>query len=223
MANKKHLISYILLALCVLTISLVFLLQHQKSDAVFAGSISQATRIPFPWNGEEQEMIKKYESILSRDDLDPILRKSIEGKLLMLERIVAARENSAAGGQLAMPAGIEEPQVQTDPTIQSGIFEGDEGIFRPEEAVIQNYWQGVVEGQIVQVFAGSAGSDPEVGVIFVMVTSADRMKTNIERYEAPPGTGSLHIISESAFMLTLAGKDNTQIFFDIFSRQFTDS
>jgi len=87
--------------------------------------------------------------------------------------------------------------------------------------VIINRWQALVDGQNIQVYAGSTGQNPASGVVVVMVTSPDRTQTTSQLYPAPSGTGPLTITAENGLDLTLQAQNGQQFNFDLQTRQFS--
>ena len=123
---------------------------------------------------------------------------------------------------MSEPAQIEFPKEQVDSPVQTGIFEGDEGLFRSNEAVIQNYWQGLIEGAIIQVFAGAASTDAMQGVVIIVTISSDRKSSAYVKYDTPMHIGSVRIVSEDQYILTLSTEDHVELQFDIKAKRFID-
>ena len=161
----------------------------------------------------EEQMIAEYERMLQDETLDHQLRQSIEEKLTMAQRML--EERLGTGPAISAPQSIQPPPVQTDPPFEPGIFAGDEGRFHPVEAVIQNYWQDLVNSNYVQVFAGATGGDPQQGVIYRVVTSADKGDTRVDRYLTPEKHGTILVESETDWVLTLITSDGTRYEFDV--------
>ncbi|MCJ7625041.1 MAG: hypothetical protein MUO76_16195 [Anaerolineaceae bacterium] len=168
----------------------------------------------------DDETVVYYQTVLAGEDLDEGMRRSLEEKLRMAQWIATQRANSMIINPDQAVDSVAEPRFVSDPVFQEGIFDGDEGIFRPEQAVIQNYWQGELENSYLQVFAGALGSDADQGIVYILETTSDRLQTDFELYLAPQKSGSLQIIGESDFKLILLCEDQTEIIFDILKREF---
>jgi hypothetical protein len=206
----------LLIGLAVLT-AFISLLLPEDASATRSGKI---TPVPTGFPSIEDETVEYYQTILAEDGLDEDMRSSLEEKLRMAQRSATQRANSMLKQLDPAVESIAEPQFISDPIFQEGIFVGDEGIFRPDQAVIQNYWQGELENAYIQVFAGALGNDPEQGVIYVLVTTSDRLQTEFEQYLTPQKSGSLQIIEKSNSDLILLSEDHTEIIFDILKREF---
>ena len=100
----------------------------------------------------------------------------------------------AAGGAAAEPLQVE-----------TGIFEGSDGMVRPSQANITNYWRGIQDGKIVIVFAGSAAGKDQEGMIVVITSSVDPSISDVafEYFPAPAGIGRLRILGEKDGELSL--------------------
>lgn len=172
-----------------------------------------------PASQEDQDEIEQIRRALQDENLGAQMRRSLEEKLEMLER---AASQSAEAGLVEPQAGMDEEKRPSseDPPFPQGIFEGDEGIFRPSEAQITNRWQGVIDGWYYQVLAGAEGDDPGQGLVVVIVTSPDRMTSTFEFYPMDEQKGRLEILSEEALRLRLAAEDGTILFFEIDGRRF---
>jgi len=104
--------------------------------------------------------------------------------------------------------------------MRSGIFPGDGGLFHDGQAVIANHWQSLVGGDYLQVYAGVKSKNSALGVVVVMVTSANRMQTQAQVYQAPPDTGPLEIIGANGLVLKLQAGNGRLLDFDLRTRQF---
>ncbi len=194
-----------------------------RLDLEAASTDVQVTTTPLPAETifPEEMSISKYQALLEEGNLDAQMQASIAEKLEIAERIESQREASIESGQLGSAQGIEGFQSQQDPDFQSGIFEGGEGMFHSQEAVIQNHWQAQVGNQYIQVFAGVSGTDSSQGVVYVVTTSEDRMMTEITRYETAEGLGMVRVEAEmNDFKLLLSSESGETFLFDVLSRSF---
>lgn len=104
------------------------------------------------------------------------------------------------------------PTVQT-PVFPTGIFEGGEGVFRSTDVTIYNRWQGYLNGQPAQVFAGAVFDDPEQGVIIALLAWPDG--TVYGDRDIVPASGPLQIVSEENLRLVISSGSGTTYFYDI--------
>jgi len=129
-----------------------------------------------------------------------------------------------------VPASLEPPTLPPtapkDPTLApappttepipfpTGIFPGGEGAFPSFEFTIQNRWQAIMNGEPIQVFAGSLFDDSQQGLIIVLGASSGG------RYNTPIKAGAVRITTESGLRLTLLADDGTTFYFDVPSRLY---
>jgi hypothetical protein len=194
----------------------VSLLIPKGAIAIRSGTTPNSTDFP----SIEDESVMVYQTALAGEGLDEDMRHSLEEKLRMAQWIAAQRASSMIIHPDPAVDSVAEPRFVSDPIFQEGIFDGDEGIFRPEQAFIQNYWQSELANSYLQVFAGVLGGDEEQGIVYVLETTSDRYQTDFELYLAPQKSGSLRIIGESDYRLILLSEDQTEIIFDILKREF---
>jgi hypothetical protein len=108
------------------------------------------------------------------------------------------------------------------PTIEpiafpTGLFDGGGDAFYSGDVTIQNYWQNIVNGETVQVFAGALYQDPEQGLVIVVGLSPSG------RYYTPTRAGSVRITAENNLRLTLISANGATFYFDLPSHQFVNS
>jgi len=205
---------------CLALILLVFF-RKVPDDVAFALDSTQTSPpagVVFP---EEQQMIEKYQTILDREDLDVEQRESIQEKLQMLLHLIEMRSLTEPAF-LSEPAALELPEVQQDNAVQEGIFEGDEGLFQPGEARIENYWQGVMDGKILQAFAGAAGNDAMQGMIIVNEVSNDRRDASFSTYTTPTRSGSIRVTAVENGVLHLTTGEGLVFHFDLSDKVFIE-
>ncbi len=219
--NTRNSRIFIFLAISILLMVAAGLFLRPETNA--ASAVMQDTPTPITYEpvSSEQTVIAGYQNLLEGGELDAQMEASIQEKLEIAQRIEEQREASIQSGQLGSAQGIEGYQSQQDPEFQTGIFEGGEGMFRPQEAIIENYWQAQVGELYIQVFAGASGMDASQGVVYVVTTAKDRMKTEIERYETLEKNGSLKIEAEMEDLrLLLSSESGENYMFDIRGRIF---
>lgn len=97
-----------------------------------------------------------------------------------------------------------------------GILEaGYQHPFVPNEYVIQNLWRDEINEQRVSVHAGALRDDLEQGIVYVPPASTF--------YPTPIRAGSVRIVAEENYRLTLLSENGTTFYFDIPGQRFMDS
>jgi|GEM_PF-2690577 len=160
--------------------------------------------------------------------LDP--RVDLQSREMLMEKIELekrADKNRQAGA--AQPAPKTAPQNLVAPAamipqeqVESGIFEGSEGMIRSEQAEIQNHWAGVVDGNIVMVFAGAKTGQKEQGMLVVVTASLDPNvnDTVFEYYYAPANSGILRVLEAHEGYLVLQRANGAPLKFDLMAKKF---
>jgi hypothetical protein len=85
----------------------------------------------------------------------------------------------------------------------------------------QNAWVGLVDGNEVDVIAGALPSDPEQGIIRIIVSVFRGGISEI--IPTPTRHGGVRVVSEHNNRLTLVSTDGTTYYFDVPARRFVDS
>jgi hypothetical protein len=168
----------------------------------------------------DQQEIDSLRKMLSDPKLDAQSRNSIEIKIKMAEDAASQRAKIADIIKKANVTEIPTPPPGGDTIFPKGIFEGDAGTFKPDEVVIQNRWQGVLENGYIIAFAGSLSDNIQQGVVVVRKTSLDRRTTRYEKFMAPGQTGSLKILGEQKLRLTLQTSSGAALIFNIPEMKF---
>jgi hypothetical protein len=188
-------------------------------NGVSAVRLAQTLPVPTPYSQGE---VARLEQFLAQPGIDQIMRRSLEEKLEMAR---SAARDQAAG---ILNNGIQSAALQPTPltimdhAINEGIFPGSEGMFGQGRAQINNYWQGQVLGEIVQVFAGASGQYPGQGILIVLVTSADRLNTREQVVAAAVGTGALTILSEQDGQIAVGASNGQSLTFDVTIMRFSE-
>lgn len=145
---------------------------------------------------------------------------TVTPSLVDIEATYAAYQS---GGENPPPTAPKDPTLApAPPTIEplpfpTGIFEGGGDAFYSGDVTILNYWQNMVNGEPVQVFAGSLYNDSGQGLVIVLSSSP------AGRFYTPTKAGAVQITGESGLRLTLISTGGITFYFDIPSRQFVDS
>ncbi len=177
--------------------------------------------------GEKSSQIAVLKSQIS--DYEKMLKdKSLtdEAKTSVQEKLVMAQHQLELYNQLDSEIGSEEAAkqaeiaVQNDPQFETGIFEGDGGMFRPEVAVISNYYQTQYGDHYIQAYAGSVGSDKNQGIVILASTSTDKMETEFEQFLTPVSEGAVRIENVDNHVLFLITESQNHLQFKIKEKVF---
>jgi hypothetical protein len=202
---------------------------------IFAGGAWIANRMIRAANAEPAAMAKGLpDSVetppskqMQEQLMDPLLDEAARESLMEKIEIAKNIEQQQSAG--AIPPAPKVPPdfgpealVMAQPQVESGIFPGPEAMIWPSLMRISNYWQGLVDGEVVMIFAGSSADDPRQGLVVIATTSADPAVGDIrfERLPAPGQTGSLRVASESGGILTLETPEGVQLTFSIAAKSF---
>ena len=85
----------------------------------------------------------------------------------------------------------------------------------------QNAWGGFIDGYRFTLYAGALQSDPNQGVVGLVISLPNRK--NFSQFEPPSKHGALRVVSELNNRLNLISSDGTVFFFDLPTRQFVAS
>jgi hypothetical protein len=148
--------------------------------------------------------------------LDPQSRAGITEKLNMQQKAAADQGTGKANpaskeGRPVLPSVGGQPAILQ---VESGIFPGSDGMVRPEEAQINNYWQGNVAGSQMVVLAGSEVDDKAKGLVIVLSSDGFSM-TGYQRVSAPDGFSSLHVVEQQETRLVLLDSQQHSLVFDL--------
>jgi hypothetical protein len=178
-----------------------------RTDIVLGSILAQNASEADQWEDAETSRLRAQ---LESKTLDAQVRKSLEEKLGMAE--LALKERELVGETVyaqGMPVPTP-PASRAEIAFQTGILQGGEDILPPSEAVLVNRWQGKVGQEYWQVFAGANGSDRSQGIVVRVITSLDRLNSEFDKVKAPPGDGSLTIISGDQTQLRLQSESGRQ-------------
>lgn len=160
---------------------------------------------------------------LVNPQLDTASRESLMKKIEMAERVEKEQQSGETAPAPKLTFEVSsQPEVKALTEVESGIFPGSEGMIRPSQAQINNYWQGSVDGQSVMVFAGAATDNPNQGLVVVVTASLDPAVSDIhfETVLAPGETGTLRVDTESDGLLTLETLNGTELIFNLNEKTF---
>ena len=128
------------------------------------------------------------------------------------------------------PGPSPTPPTYTPKPFVSGIFDS-QAAPHSQLYAMANWWQGIVNGEEVQVFAGGKRDNPgeptiEVsqGVLFVITVSLDESNVDYQFYEPPVAeTGLLSIKAATDYRLTIQAESGAVLYFDVPTRRFVES
>ncbi len=154
--------------------------------------------------------------------LDPQSRSALSEKL-EIENRRTADSSAGAGNPAPKTPGMVTPApglaAAAGGEVQSGIYPGSDGMVRPDDAQINNYWVGTVGGQVLVVLAGSEPDDAGKGLV-ILLTSDGFSVTGRQRVQAPGGIGSLKVTQADSERLMMQDNQGNTITFDLASRSF---
>jgi hypothetical protein len=85
----------------------------------------------------------------------------------------------------------------------------------------QNAWGGFIDGYRFSLYAGSKQSDPEQGIIGLVINIPNSQ--TIDQFVTPSKHGAIRVVTEQNNRFTLAATDGTMFYFDLPTRQFVAS
>jgi hypothetical protein len=172
----------------------------------------------------EVEILRSFTETLKENNMDDVMRHSLQTKVAIYSRIVTQRAMITATVDVKV---FPTPQPVTDVPLPTGLVEGGSSDFHTWEAVIQNYWaQYVNNNEHVLVYAGELGSEtdyPGRGVIFVLRRTPDKRVRSFNRYLLPEGTGWVRISEIKGDYLVLTSKEGKTFYFYVPGQQLVPS
>jgi len=204
------------------------LFDELKRDAHTAQALAWSTDIKW-WGvsssassgvSTAQDEVSTLQQLLRSGLPDAQARRSLLEKLTIANQVAAERQAEKNNPAVQAAHRRPTPQAVQDAPMRSGIFPGDGGLFHDGQAVIANHWQSQVGGDYLQVYVGATGKNSAQGVVVVMVTSANRMQTQSQVYQAPPDAGPLEIIGANGLVLNLQAENGRRLDFNLRTRQF---
>lgn len=168
------------------------------------GSISEYSSL-------ERQVLNTQISADIRDSLEEKLELSRNLDKQMLNLTIPSAEKIPPRFNTMLGSGGE-----TEP-FETGIFPGSDGMVKPEQAKINNYWQGQAGNEQIFVFAGSLPDDETAGrVVCIRINAADAMATpSVMIFDTPISNGSLRVSDSSDGTIALNAADGSAYFFDL--------
>lgn len=194
------------------------LLAGCAGQGLVAKAAQQAPQEKAPYTGSIEEM----QQLLLDPGVDLAGRESLMEKIDIQKQVeaqkAAAENNRAPKTETGLPAARG---LQAGQEIPSGIFEGSEGILKPDVMQVVNFWQGPVQNGTAQVFAGSEPDDANRGLVMVIWTGSDPTGSQATRFPMAESHGALRVVAVEGQIATLMADDGTQWQFDLSVGVFT--
>ncbi len=189
--------------------------QAQQPKMLVAAAVPMVVATPSVKKDMQSQLMDPGLDLKSREMA--IEKIEIEKRLDDIQKLGEAnpapkiQKKQAAAG--AIPAQLQ---------VETGIFEGSEGMIRPSQATILNYWRGVVNGKILMAFAGAKANAEQKGMVILMVTSLDPAvsDTVFETYVDPAQRGHLRVVDAKDGILSLQRANGDLIKFDLNKKTF---
>lgn len=169
-----------------------------------------------------QAEVTRLETLMAESQADEIATASLSEKLAIARSVLADQVEFLDAQAIQAAAKRPTPQPVVDDPITEGIFEGHDGLFRSGQAEIINRWQGVFEGENMQVFAGAAANSNQ-SLLIIVTTSPDRLQWFFTPVPAPFQAGALRIVEAQNGVLSLLAEDGSNWVFDIASQTYRAS
>lgn len=187
------------------------------------GKIS-AQAIPTPQPTLDLNSVAAMQQQLMDPKLDVASRQSLMEKIDLQKRAdadrdVGQRDPASKGGTPRLPQTNQLAAVPQGNS--SGIYPGSDGMVKPEEAQVNNYWQGKLGALDVVVLAGSAPGDPTQGLVIVVTSGSTTGQGAYQRILAPDKNGSLRILKAEAGKLQIQAENGAMLTFDLNKLEFT--
>jgi hypothetical protein len=125
----------------------------------------------------------------------------------------ASKDAAAGPGPAAMLASSQ---------VETGIFEGSEGMVRTDQAHIQNYWRGLIDGKVDMLMAGATAANKDQGLVVLVVASLDPSDSSVtfEYFNSPGKTGSLRVVGAQDNLVALQTSVGETLQFDVKNKIF---
>jgi hypothetical protein len=141
-------------------------------------------------------------------------------KQARLQRFAQIHADALNGPRLPKDPSYAPPPTTPEPW-PTGIIETGQAPFPSVMFTVNNVWQDIVNGEHVQVYAGSETADPLQGVVIVRTVSLDLHTVHSWLYRTQSRVGALRIVAASGFQLSFISTNNTTFSFDAASRVLT--
>jgi hypothetical protein len=185
---------------------------------------SGAFAVPPP-RTTDQAQIDAIKGALTSSSIDSTARAGLVEKLTMVVRIatqkatITPRYTPPQAGAQALETAVPFPAV----TLEPAFFEGSEGIIRPSMALVQNGWEGYLDGRPAQLFAGVHPENATQGMVIVVLLSTPDFPREMQTYADAMQRGWLRLVSEENGVFELTAEDGSVVYFDARQRVFLDS
>ena len=154
--------------------------------------------------------------------LDVTSRESLMEKIDLQKKADADREAGVSNPAPKDAAGTlpQASKAMAQVEDSSGIYPGSDAMVKPDEAQINNYWQGKIGDLDVVVLAGSDPNDASQGLVLMITSGSGEQKGSYERFLTPVKGGSLRITGVNGSEIVMQPLNGGQIAFDINQKAF---
>lgn len=157
---------------------------------------------------------------LQEPQVDEVMRRSLEEKVSMAERLAADQARGQSKAAAKQGAAAQPALLAADPEPVYGLFAGGDSSLHAWQADIAAHWVGVVDGVHTVVYTGARGSDPAQGLVVVMSFAPDRSAMRQVWRHAPQNLGALRILEVNEHILRLADGAQQILHFDLRTGEF---
>ncbi len=207
----------VILAL-VVVVGIVVSTSPRLPKAAVIAVTAETTPVPEYLQGLEEKMFDPA--------IDAQGRASLAEKIEMYKTAEAIRQNGLAAPASKDPAQAQAPDMAAPQgagagELPSGIFEGSDGMVRPEEGRILNYLQRNGEdGSSLLVFAGHSAVNEQEGLIIIASLNSAREMVEYVHYTHAAQVGALRILADEGGRIQLQATDESIWYFDLATRTF---
>jgi len=145
----------------------------------------------------------------------------LDAKLAQRQAIDADTQAARSGTRAAADPNFVSP-VRTPPPYATGIIvDNGNGAPAPsEDFVTRGVWRGLVNSEVATVYSGGSATDPNQGMLIVVRTSADFLRTRpLERYRTATASGLLRIVAAEGARVSLTSEGGEPFTFEVATGQ----
>jgi hypothetical protein len=199
-------------------LSLALILTLPQIAGAKPAAVKAATPVPLYLQGLESKMFDPA--------VDARGRQSLKEKITMYKLSVSQQEAGLAAPAGKDPSTVQFPEggdISAQPQVlPAGIYPGSDGLIKPQEGNIRNYFQQQTEdGSVLVLFAGGSPEDDSQGLIIWMGLDAALEVVEYRHYLHEAKVGAFTILEASGERLTLLADNQTTWYFDLSTQTFT--
>jgi hypothetical protein len=169
--------------------------------------------------------VRSLEKVLEDQRLSKEARKSVELKIEMAKRMAAQQAAGAIlqkGIKQAPPLPTRQALIATPVNVPDQIFEGSQGMIRPSTAEISNCWQGLRNGKIWEIYAGTLTLNPNEGALIIFSSDAKTAARTMRIAKGPANSGALRILSVEGGIVILQPANGSTLKFSMQTMAFEE-